>query len=149
MSVLNLWLLLVHLLSTATLAGLIWTIQVVHYPLFNRVGADGFIAYHQAHSFRISLLVGPLMGIELLAAIAITLKKPAGVSAFASIVALVVLAVVHLCTILGSVPAHNKLGRGFNQQAYTQLVNTNWIRTFGWTLRAVLAAQMIAQATTI
>lgn len=33
------------------LAGLIWTIQVVHYPLFPRVGREGFAAYEQAHGF--------------------------------------------------------------------------------------------------
>jgi archaellum biogenesis protein FlaJ (TadC family) len=148
MSAPDLWLLLVHLLATAALAGLIWTIQVVHYPLFDRVGIEGFIDYHHAHSFRISLLVGPLMGIELVAAVGIVWKRPTGVSAAISIVGLLLLGLVHLCTVFGSVPSHNKLGRGFNKEAYQQLVNTNWIRTFGWTLRALIAAQMIAQAAT-
>jgi hypothetical protein len=142
----DLRLLLVHLLATAALAGLIWTIQIVHYPLFDRVGASGFIPYHQAHSQRISFIVGPLMGIELLSALGILWKSPAGVSSSLSIAALGTLAVVHLCTIFGSVPAHSVLGRGFDGAAHQKLVRTNWIRTAGWTIRALIAAEMILQA---
>jgi hypothetical protein len=142
----DLRLLLVHLLATTALAGLIWTIQLVHYPLFNRVGSDGFVAYHQSHSLRISFIVGPLMGIELLSAVAILWKRPTGVSTLLSVAALIVLGVVHLGTIFGSVPAHNTLGRGFHEPAYRSLVLTNWIRTVGWTVRALIAAQMILQA---
>ena len=54
------------------LAGLIWTIQVVHYPLFSRVGREGFAAYEQAHSGMITPLVGPVMLAELAAAASIS-----------------------------------------------------------------------------
>ena len=56
---------------TLMLVGLILTIQVVHYPLFARVGAAGFAAYEAAHSARITVLVMPLMGLEVLLSIAI------------------------------------------------------------------------------
>jgi len=35
-------LLSIHLFATAGMVGLIWFVQVVHYPLFSRVGAVGF-----------------------------------------------------------------------------------------------------------
>ena len=50
---------LVHAAATWFLVGLIWIIQVVHYPLFARVGEDGFVAYEAAHTRLISLVVGP------------------------------------------------------------------------------------------
>ena len=46
----NRLLLLLQLATTLPLAGLIWTIQVVHYPLFAGVGPARFAAYHADHS---------------------------------------------------------------------------------------------------
>jgi hypothetical protein len=40
----------VHLAATAAMVGLIWFVQVVHYPLFASVGADEFVAYENAHT---------------------------------------------------------------------------------------------------
>ena len=34
-----------HLTATASMAGIIWFVQVVHYPLFPLVGGDRFVAY--------------------------------------------------------------------------------------------------------
>jgi len=45
---------ILNLFSTLYLTGLIWTIQIVHYPLFSLVGKNEFIDYHSAHSARIS-----------------------------------------------------------------------------------------------
>ncbi len=139
-------LLLIHVVVTSALTGLIWTIQIVHYPLFARVGREGFVAYEQAHSSRISMIVGPLMGIEFVCALLIALKRPATVSPWVAFGALAVLVVVHATTVLFSVPAHNILGQGFDVAAHRRLVQTNWIRTIGWTARAGLAAYMINRA---
>ncbi|MGE0442730.1 MAG: hypothetical protein AB7L66_13125 [Gemmatimonadales bacterium] len=59
----------VALVVTAALAGLSWTIQLVHYPLFRRVGAAEWIGYHSEHVKRITPLVGPLMVGELVLSI--------------------------------------------------------------------------------
>ncbi len=138
-------LLLANLLVTSALTGLIWTIQIVHYPLFAQVGSDGFVAYEQAHSFRISTLVGPLMGVEFVCALLIVWRRPPGVSMLMAWGALVVLLIVHIGTVAFSVPAHNVLGGGFSAAAHRRLVQTNWIRTLGWTTRACLGAYMISR----
>jgi hypothetical protein len=137
-------LLLAHFFVTSALAGLIWTIQVVHYPLFAQVGRDGFVAYEQSHSSRISMIVGPLMGAEFLCALAIVWKRPFGISPWLAFGAFGVLLVVHATTMVFSVPAHNILGKGFNAVAHRRLVQTNWVRTIGWTARAGLAAYMVS-----
>ena len=55
--------------------GLIWTVHVVHYPLFAAV-KTGFRAYHEAHMQRITLVVGPLMLAELLTAFMLWADPP-------------------------------------------------------------------------
>ena len=49
--------LLAHVASSLFMVGMIWTIQVVHYPLFALVGTDQFTAYEAAHSSRITALI--------------------------------------------------------------------------------------------
>jgi len=51
--------------TTLPLVGLIWFVQIVAYPLFARVGADAFPAYHEAHARLITFVVAPLMVLEL------------------------------------------------------------------------------------
>lgn len=132
--------LLAHFFATSALTGLIWTIQVVHYPLFAQVGREAFVTYEQSHSFRISTLVGPLMGVELICALLIVWEPPAGTAPLLAWGALAVLLMIHVCTVLFSVRAHNMLGKGFDASVHRFLVRANWIRTIGWTVRAALAA---------
>jgi hypothetical protein len=136
-------LLLVQLVASSALAGLIWTIQVVHYPLFDHVDKAKFVRFEQSHSLRISFIVGPLMGIEFLCSSFLLWKRPEAVSFGLAVAAFIVMMVVHAATVLCSVPAHTILGKGFDAAAHRRLVQTNWIRTVGWTLRAVLAAYMV------
>ena len=138
-------LLLAQLATTLPLAGLIWTIQVVHYPLFARVGAPGFAAYHAAHSLRITVLVGPLMLVELAAALA-WLRWPVdrAPSWFGPAMAALV-GVAWITTAFCSVPAHGRLEHGFDRAAYDALVATNWARTAAWTLRAALLLGLTAR----
>ncbi len=56
--------LLVHIAATLFMTGLIWFVQIVHYPLFSSVGADGFVAYEAAHTARTTWVVGPPMLLE-------------------------------------------------------------------------------------
>ena len=51
------------------MVGLIWLIQIVHYPLFNIVGKNEFQAYHSGHCVLITPLVGTVMIIELISSI--------------------------------------------------------------------------------
>ena len=55
----------VHVGATLALVGLIWTVQLVHYPLMAEV-RTGFARYHELHRERITWIVAPLMGAEAL-----------------------------------------------------------------------------------
>lgn len=122
------------------MTGLIWFVQVVHYPLMSAVGASGFAAYHAAHSRLTTLVVGPLMLMEAACAVWIALERPSTVAW----VGLGLLAVVWGATFFVSVPRHNLLAAGFDAAVVDSLVATNWIRTIAWTARALLAAWLIA-----
>jgi hypothetical protein len=54
-------LLVANLVIALLLTGLIWTVQLVHYPLFAAVGEAGLAAYVREHGGRIGVLVVPLM----------------------------------------------------------------------------------------
>jgi hypothetical protein len=51
--------------------GLIWFVQIVHYPLFSSVGEREFAGYEIQHSRLTAFVVGPPMLIEALSAIAL------------------------------------------------------------------------------
>ncbi|MEM7340611.1 MAG: hypothetical protein AAF467_18285 [Actinomycetota bacterium] len=138
--------LLVHLAATAAMMGLIWFVQVVHYPLFDAVGADDFVAYEAAHIQRTSWVVGPFMAAEGLTALWIAAMLRDEVGTVMPLAGLALLAVVHASTVALQVPAHGLLSTGYDADQVARLVSTNWIRTVGWTARAVLAGVMVVAA---
>ena len=56
---------LLHLAVTLFVVGVIWFVQVVHYPLMASVGRAESAAYVQAHTRRTAWVVGPPMLVEL------------------------------------------------------------------------------------
>lgn len=121
------------------MTGLIWFVQLVHYPLFARVGAAEWPRYADAHRRATSFLVAPLMGMELVAAVAIFLARRDLTTAAASSL----LGVVWFSTAFVQVPLHQRLSRTFDPAIVRRLVTTNWIRTVAWTARTVLAFSML------
>lgn len=138
-------LVLTHAVATLFMAGVIWVVQLVHYPLFAGVGAEGFAAYEAAHQTRITWLVLPAMGVELLTALALVWMRPASVPAWMVWAGGALLAVIWLSTAFVQVPLHGTLSQGFDASAHTRLVLSNWLRTLAWTLRAGLVVWMLAR----
>ena len=134
--------LLAHAGAACAMAGVIWFVQVVHYPLFGAVDPDTFLAYHRQHLRLTTLVVGPLMLAEAGAAIAIVALRVS--SPTLSWLGVVLLAIVWGATMWLSVPRHDELAHGFAALAHAALVGTNWIRTVAWTARAVLSLTMVA-----
>lgn len=131
---------ILQLASTWFLVGLIWTIQVVHYPLFAGVGEDRFAAYEATHARLITLVVGPMMLVEAATTLLFLTVRPAGVPVWVAWVGLVLLAIIWISTAALQVPAHGRLAEGFDSGVHASLVATNWIRTIAWTARGVLLA---------
>lgn len=136
-------LLTVHLGSTAAMAGLIWFVQLVHYPLFSFVGHEQFAAYEGQHTKRTSWVVGPLMAIEGVSALWIAAALRSELGLWLPLLGLVLLAVIHGSTIFLQVPRHGELSNGFDSEVTRTLVSTNWVRTTGWSARTFVAAVMV------
>lgn len=138
---------LLNLVSTLYLVGLIWTIQIVHYPLFDRVGRPDFIAYETAHNRLITPVVGPVMVVELATALFLAFGPcPIWLPRPMAVAGLLVVVAIWASTILLQVPCHARLLQGFDDSVYRQLVATNWIRTLLWTARGVLLVHILWRA---
>lgn len=133
---------LAHLGATLAMVGLIWVVQLVHYPLFAQVGADTFGAYHTAHTRQITWIVAPTMGIELVTGGALVAVPPSGVPSAALWLGFALLLVVWGSTALIQMPLHARLARGFDMLLIERLVATNWLRTLAWSARAALVLWM-------
>lgn len=57
--------LLLQVVTTLFMVGVIWFVQVVHYPLMAHVGRAEAVAYEKSHTRRTGWVVGPPMLIEL------------------------------------------------------------------------------------
>lgn len=141
-------LLVIHLVATATMTGLIWFVQVVHYPLFARVGAAESVPYAIEHQRRTSFVVAVPMALEGVTALLVFFTAPQGMNRWWGAAGLGLLAVVLGSTVLLQVPRHARLAEQYDASAVTALVRSNWIRTVGWTMRTVLAAGLAMWAST-
>ncbi|WP_420454252.1 hypothetical protein [Rubrivirga sp.] len=136
---------LVHLGATLLMVGVIWVVQVVHYPLFAGVGAEGWSAYEAAHQSRITFVVGPLMVAELVTAVWLVLDRPAALPVGAVVAGAILVGVVWTSTAFVQVPLHTALGGAFDADAHGRLVATNWVRTLAWTARGGLVLWMTSR----
>ena len=123
-----------HAAATWALVGLIWTIQLVHYPLFAQAAGESFKTYHQRHTTRITWIVAPLMLAESFTAMGLLIAGSRDPWLLAS---LAPLAFNWLSTWRVQIPLHDKLAAGFDPRAHQRLVATNWWRTAAWTLRGI------------
>ncbi len=132
--------------ATWFMTGLIWFVQVVHYPLFDQVGESGYRSYQEAHMRRTSWVVAPVMCIEAASAIAALWLRPPIVAVSLAWTGLALLALIWVSTWLLQVPAHGKLSEGFDRRAHERLVGGNWWRTVLWSARAVLLTLPFVQS---
>ena len=136
-------LLLVQAAASLYLVGLIWLIQIVHYPLMGHVGREAFTQYETLHSRWITPIVAIPMLIELACCILLVVNRPPAIPAWLTWCGLALVIAIWLSTFLLQVPCHTRLSQGFDAQIHAQLVSTNWIRTLAWSARAVVAMGMI------
>ena len=140
--------LLAHAAVTLFLVGLIWTIQIVHYPLFANVGLDEYVRFQAGHQWRITTIVLPTMMLELALAGTLVWFRPNQIPFWQLLLALGLVGLIWFVTLFVSSPQHSILDRGFDATAHRTLVDTNWIRTIAWTARGWLAFAWLARLMT-
>lgn len=131
-----------QLATTLAMTGIIWLVQIVHYPLFQFVGDARYREFHQAHMNWISYVVAPTMIVEALTAGLLVFYPPNNAQTWQIWTGLILVAMIWASTFFLQVPLHEKLAQGFDADTHRALVNTNWIRTIGWTSRAALVLLM-------
>jgi len=138
--------LLANSVAVLALTGLIWFVQVVHYPLFAAVGADAWPAYHAAHTRRTTWVVAAPMAVDLVTSAALVVWRPDGVAPVVAAAGVALAAMTWAVTGLLAVPAHDRLARTWAASVAAWLVAVNWIRTAAWTAHAALVVAMLASA---
>lgn len=127
------------------MTGVIWFVQLVHYPLFAAAAGPSFAAYHQRHLSLVTWIVAPAMLVELATGLLLAWSPPPGVSPWTTTAGLLLLAVIWLSTAFGQVPVHNRLRGGFDAAAHRRLLASNWIRTIAWSARALILSAAVLQ----
>lgn len=134
------------LAATLVNVGMIWFLQLNHYPLYETVGRDFFQAYIAAHDHRLLLPVVLPGAAAAVLTIALTAVRPAGVTRRCAWFLCAVIAVIFASTILIQGPAHLALERdGYSAPIIARIVTSNWIRTIGWTVNAMVLLLLVAQ----
>ena len=138
--------LLIQLASTWALVGIVWFLQIAHYPLMRYVGRDSFSVW-QVQNMRLAVaVVAPVMLVETTTACLLLLWRPPAVTLFQVWLGIALLVVIWFTTLVLQVPAHGRLPFGFDTSLHAKLVRANWLRTLAWTARGVLVLTMAARA---
>ena len=130
--------LIINIFSAFFATGLIWTIQLVHYPSMHFVSRDKFELFHYFHQLRISIIAMPLMAIELITTIILFMQNIDNESSLIFKINLIIVTLIWFSTFFIQVPLHQKLSKGKKNSLIDKLVLTNWFRTVLWTLRSIL-----------
>lgn len=140
-------LVVLNAVATWTMVGVIWIVQLVHYPLLALVGTDRSMEVADRHQRAISFVVGPPMAVEGLTTLALLITRPDRVSWWLPWAGAVSLAVALGCTVLLSVPRHARMAARPDPEVGAELVRTNWPRTIAWSAHGVITAAMLWQIT--
>ena len=133
----------INIESTWFMIGLIWFVQIVHYPLFGYVGSKEFETFHEHHKTLITPVVGFVMIVELVTTGILIFQIPVGMPNWTVIVGIILIGVIWISTLFLQIPYHNKLSSKFDKNVIMMLVNTNWIRTICWSLRGIIVLIML------
>lgn len=127
--------------ATWFMCGVIWFVQLVHYPHFARYARENFREAMLGHQTRTGRVVfGPML-VELLTGVALVALRPDSPLVW---VGLALVGVWGFSTALVQIPLHNRLAEGgFDPAVHRRLVRSNWIRTAAWTARAVLCGWLL------
>ena len=141
---------LAQLATTLFMTGLIWFVQIVHYPLFAEVGPVSLTRYETLHARRTSWVVFPPMLIELLTTFATLYPplRPAFLSLTTAIALAIFVTIIWITTAIGHAPLQTRPRQAAPDHTrpplISLLVRLNWIRTLAWTARALLLLVALA-----
>jgi hypothetical protein len=135
--------LILNLLATWMMVGVIWFVQIVHYPLLAVVSIESASSVAVQHQQRTAWVVMIPMTVEGFSTLALLKWVPEGVAWWLPWVNALFLAVALGCTVFLSVPRHERMASNPTPSLGRELVLTNWPRTIAWTARGIILAYMM------
>ena len=128
--------LVIHLVATSIMVGVIWVIQLVHYPSFHFIELKQYTTFQRFHMSRISYVVVPAMLTELFTLIFLIIFIDK-IDPLVTVSGLLLI-IIWLMTAVFFSGVHQKLTSGYDKTVVNSLVKLNWGRTLLWTLRLLL-----------
>lgn len=132
----------IHLLATGFMVGLIWTIHVVHYPLFALV-PEPYEPFQAEHMRRITRLLFIPWGVEVFSALGLFLTARSDGERTWSLIGGGLVVLIVAVTGLLAAPAHGRLLERFDQTQHRTLMRVDLIRTLLWTARGFVASAIV------
>lgn len=133
--------LLINLFASFFLCGLIWIVQVVHYPFFKYVSNKKFEDAMGFHKKKISYIVVPVMFAELLSSFWLAFFSTSYSNYH--ITGFIIVLLIWVVTFATQVPLHGKLSQNYDHQLVDKLVRSNWIRTTLWSTKAIIGIWLL------
>ena len=127
--------LMTHIISTSIMVGVIWVIQLVHYPSFKYVNESDYIIFQKYHMSNISYIVFPVMFTELITALIILFF---GEKSLFFVLSLICLFLIWVITGVLFTKYHSILKEGKDLMIIEKMIKANWIRALLWTMRLIM-----------
>ena len=128
-------LLVAHIISTSIMVGVIWVIQLVHYPSFKYMKDSDYIIFQKYHMSNISYIVFPAMFTELITSLLIFFS---GEKSFLFMLSMICLSLIWVITGVLFTKFHSTLQKGKDLKMIEKMIKANWIRTLLWTMRLIM-----------
>jgi hypothetical protein len=141
----NFWLILANLILSPYCAGSTWTMQLMHYPIYAKIGRAEFVNYIEGNNKRAiaPTIIAGVVIVFVSLAVAFTTDYAKPVAIIGAIASVGIAASsgkwqgrIHLAL------AHD----GYSIDRIQKLVTTNWVRTIPYTV-ALIAATIVMAAT--
>ena len=124
----------IHFLSTSLMVGIIWVIQLLHYPAFHFIKESDYVEFQHFHMERISFIVVPVMVLELFSAFMLVYYIQSNLLNLC----LIILLFIWLITFIFFTKLHQSLLDGYDKTIVDKLVRINWSRTILWSIRLII-----------
>ncbi len=139
---------LVQIFCTFAMTGIIWFVQIVHYPLMRKVGKGRFVRYAQMHLVLTAFVVAPLMLLEAASVVFGLLHATPWITDGAARLGAILLLIIWISTFAIHLPQQRKLEQEFEAVAYRRMLFGNWIRCYAWSFRSIVLVFSMLQAFT-
>lgn len=115
---------------------LIWMVQLLIYPSFKYFGKEGLSTWHKIYTGNMTILVAPLMLIQVGLVIYFWLYYPLMFAPNVIYTALV--ALTWLSTMFIFIPIHAAIDKNTTDSLLIKLTRYNWLRVILWTAIVIL-----------